>query len=196
MVMWCGRAENGSSLLVNHDRLTNTQRHRISGAEGVPQQRGRDDACVSARVLRASHVPNQARCGIRVVTDGQGQACMQSGRDVAGISWISRPVYRVFRSILQCLRGMQQGNPLCGQYWRTHCLLDAGISGHIWQKAVIRQSMRVLSFLCKRLASAICRVFLKNDTTSSVFLCIRGIVTKLLPSTDGFQRSCGSLSAA
>ena len=123
------------------------------------------------------------------------RVCNRAG-DVAGISWISRPVYRVFRSILQCLRGMQQGNPLCGQYWRTHCLLDAGISGHIWQKAVIRQSMRVLSFLCKRLASAICRVFLKNDTTSSVFLCIRGIVAKLLPSTDGFQRSCGSLSAA
>ena len=123
------------------------------------------------------------------------RVCNRAG-DVAGISWISRPVDRVFRSILQCLRGMQQGNPLCGQYWRTHCLLDAGISGHIWQKAVIRQSMRVLSFLCKRLASAICRVFLKNDTTSSVFLCIRGIVAKLLPSTDGFQRSCGSLSAA
>ena len=95
MVMWCGRAENGSSLLVNHDRLTNTQRHRISGAEGVPQQRGRDDACVSARVLRASHVPNQARCGIRVVTDGQGQACMQSGR---GCCWH-------FMDFTSCLQG-------------------------------------------------------------------------------------------
>ena len=82
----------------------------------MPQQRGRDDACVSARVLRASHVPNQARCGIRVVTDGQGQACMQSGRGCCWHFMDFTSCLQVFRSILQYLRGVWQGNPLCGQY--------------------------------------------------------------------------------